>query len=90
LFVTAMDVNVIVWVAVIRDQGTALIVACELDFIRVDGFEGHHVRLSINLDHGVVGCDRGGSQLWVSVRIGWLNVAPSMVEFNAVSGLIPI
>lgn len=82
-----MHDHVVVWVAVVGNEGTAELVdridAGQLDLVWVDGLDGNNERLAIHLDHCLVRADSRGSKL--SVRSGRSgHVAANNVEVNVV------
>ena len=60
-------IDIVVWVSIIWDQGTAALIAREFHFICIDMFHWGNNRLSIYLDDGVFGRDSCGSELWIDM-----------------------
>lgn len=83
--------EVVVRVAIVGDQGAAMVVTCDLDLAGVDLVMIHHIGVSVHLDHGLSRRDCGSSKLGVS-SISGLNVATGLVELNTVGarGLVVV
>ena len=78
--------EIIVRVAVIRDQSTTMVVASDFNLGGVDLVVIYNIGVSVDLDHRLSGGDCGGSELGVGAICG-LNVATSLVELNSMSAL---
>ena len=70
----ALDVDIIVRVVIIRDQGTPIIVTSQLYFISVDLVHGHDERLAVDLNDRLMSRDGRGCQLSINMRMS-LDVA---------------
>ena len=76
--------HIIVRVSIVRDQGTTVVVACELDLGWVDMANGCKNRLAIVLDDSICLADSGGSDFRVDIGAD-RHVASDYVESIAVS-----
>jgi len=77
--VVAASYDVIVWVAVIRNESAAIIGACQLDHGGVDLIDGGIERLAVVLDHDCAWVDGSSCELRVD-SVGNLGVAADFVE----------
>jgi len=82
--VVAASYDVIVWVAVIRNESAAIIGACQLDHGGVDLIDGGIERLAVVLDHDCAWVDGSSCELRVD-SVGNLGVAADFVEDDTVT-----
>jgi len=82
--VQSSDLNVVVGIFVIRDQNTAILVACELNFVRVNLVNGCDDGLSVLLEHHLCWTDGSGGKLTVDLVIN-CNVASHHVQSDSMS-----
>ena len=75
--------NIVVRVAVIRDQNAAVVVASELDSVDVNLVDGGEDSLAIVLDHDFCWAHSSGSELRVNV-VTDLDVATDLVQLDSV------
>ena len=54
VMVSILDVDVIVRVAIVRDQRTAILIAGELDLVSINLDKGYHVRFAVKLDYSLM------------------------------------
>ena len=82
-----IDVNVVMWVAVVGYQGAPAFITCQLDLILVDLVHCHGKRLAIDLDNGLVRVHCGSGYFGVNVRVSGFDVPAGPVELQSVGGL---
>ena len=54
VMVSILDVDIIVGVAIVRDQRTAILIAGELDLVSINLVKGYHVRFAVKLDYSLM------------------------------------
>lgn len=74
-------------VAVIWNEGTAAVIACQLDLVCVDLINVDQVRDTVKLNDCLSGAYSRRSELWVNVWVLSAHVSANVVQFNAVSAL---
>ena len=79
----SLDMDVVVGVAIVRDEGTAFHVAGKLDLIRVDLVHGSIDCPAVVLDDSHIARDSGLCKLWMHIR-AHLNITTDLVEDDAV------
>ena len=77
------DNDVVVGVAVVGNEGAAIVVAGKLNLIRVDVRDRGDDAFAVHLDHSLGGRDSGGGKLGIGA-VGGLNVASDETKLNAV------
>lgn len=85
--VIGVNNQVVVRVAIIRDEHAPVWLAGELNGVGVDAGNGSDVRLSVDLDHSVVLVHSGGGKLRVHVALEAINVPTGDTEVNSVGGI---
>ena len=80
----AGDLNVVVGVAIVRDQGTAVIVARQLHLILINSMHLHLVRVTVDLDDRFGWGHGGCGDFWAHVGTMWFDMATDLVELDTV------
>ena len=82
-----VDSDVVVWVTVIWDQGTSIVVSDKFDLVGVDPVHGGEVGLTIVYHYGGFLIVGSGSDLGVDIRAN-VSVSSDKREFNAVGVVV--
>ena len=82
-----IDLNVVMWIAVVGNQSAPAVITCQLDLILVDLVHCHRKRLTIDLDNGLVRVHCRSGHFSVDVRVSGFDVPACPVELQAVGGL---
>ena len=83
LLVVLLGNDVVVGVAVVGNEGAAIVVAGKLNLIRVDVRDRGDDAFTVHLDHSLGGRDSGGSKLGIGA-VGSLDVASDDTKLKAV------
>ena len=81
--------DIVVWVAIVRDQNASIVVASKFDGVKIDLVHGSEERLSIVLDHDSARVNCSGSELRVNIFANF-NVSTDLFEDHTMAARIRV
>ena len=81
------EVDIVVGVAIIGDKCTAMVIARQFDLVLINRVHIDHMRLSIQLNHGLGRADCSSGKLWAHIWVLSLHMTSNLVKLNAVRAL---